>query len=423
MAEQIDTFESSLNSGNADADALYLVWAGPNDFLDYLGGGIPADPALLIEQGINNIVDGVTRLAELGAENLVIPNMSSLGRLPFSAEFRDEATAITIAFNGGVSLALDNLDLLSEPVEAQITQVDLFSATEAIATNPEQFGLNNVSDSLLLSGLEPTTTGFFFWDIFHPTTEAHALLADTLDKTISGDIPQPTFNEIVGTTERDFLFGTQNPDNVDGLAGNDLIFGGDGGDRLEGWGRDDWLFGEEDNDIINGGDDDDYLWGEGGDDLLFGGSGADKLLGSQGKDILIGGGDRDYLWGGSGQDYLLGGDGNDYLWGDSGNDILNGGDADDTIQGNQGDDLIDGSAGNDTLFGGSGADIFKLTINFDTDRIVDFVSGSDRIMLSTDLTFADLSLNDNQISVTATNETLATLTGFDTTTLTESDFI
>ncbi|MDJ0574531.1 MAG: SGNH/GDSL hydrolase family protein [Xenococcaceae cyanobacterium MO_234.B1] len=424
LANQIDVFASSIDAGNADPDALYVVWAGPNDFLDYLGGSILADPAVLIEQGFTNLVDSVTRLTDLGAKNLVVPNMPSLGRLPFSAEFQGEATAISIAFNGGLSLALDNLELVAAPAEAQVIEVDLFSTTEAIAANPEEFGLSNVTDPLLLSGLDPTvTTGFFFWDIFHPTTEGHALFADTISQTISGEIPQLTFNEIVGTAERDFLFGTQAKDNIDGLAGNDLIVGWNGDDRIEGWAGDDGLWGNQGNDILNGGEDRDYVRGGAGDDLLFGDNGNDRLLGNTGKDILIGGSDRDYLWGGSDEDYLLGGDGNDKLWGNLGNDTLNGGSDNDIVRGNQGDDLIDGGAGNDTITGGVGADIFKLTLDFGTDRITDFQAGIDRIMLSGGLTFRDLSFSEGNIFVTATDETLAILSGFDTTTLTESDFV
>ncbi|MEO1006274.1 MAG: SGNH/GDSL hydrolase family protein, partial [Cyanobacteria bacterium J06638_38] len=184
LSTQIDDYQASLENNAANPDALYLVWAGPNDFLDYLGGGIPADPASLIEGGVENIANNVNRLTDLGATNLVVPNMPSLGRLPFSSEFQDEAAAITIAFNGGLSLALDNLAL-----DAKVVEVDLYEVNEEIATNPEQFGLSNVTDPLLLSGLDPaTTTGFFFWDIFHPTTEAHGLFAETIDKTISGEI-------------------------------------------------------------------------------------------------------------------------------------------------------------------------------------------------------------------------------------------
>jgi phospholipase/lecithinase/hemolysin len=428
LANQITDFENSLGSSNADSKALYFVWAGPNDFLDYLGGSNPADPAVLIEKGVANLVDGIARLTDLGAENLVVPNMASLGRLPFSTEFQGEATAISIAFNGGLALALDNLALSSEPFEAEVIEVDLFAVIEAIAADPESFGFSNVTAPLLFSGLplptEPTEkTGFFFWDIFHPTTEAHELFAKTIFQTISGEIPQPAFNEIPGTAENDYLFGIQADDNIDGFAGNDIIVGFSGNDRIEGWEGNDWLCGNQGNDILNGGGDRDYIWGGQEDDLLFGGDGDDKLWGDGGKDILIGGGDRDYLWGNGDDDYLLGGDGDDKLWGDGGNDTLHGGGGNDFISSGAGDDLLNGGEGNDTLIGDGGADRFELAVNNGTDTLQDFQAGIDLIILSGSLTFDELSFFDNKISVTATAETLATLTGVDTTTLTEANFV
>ena len=235
VSEQINDYEHSLEDGHADPDALHIVWVGPNDYLDYLGDVVPADPAFLLEAGIDNTVNNVTRLANLGAENIVVPNMPSLGRLPFSAEFQDEATSLTIAYNGGLSLALDNLNLGENSLETEVVVVDLFSANENIVANPEQFGLSNVTDPLLLSE-DPTATGFFFWDLFHPTTEVHALFAETISQTIEGEIPQPTFNDLIGTEEADSISGTQAEDNIDGLAGDDLIFGGDGSDKPNGQG-------------------------------------------------------------------------------------------------------------------------------------------------------------------------------------------
>lgn len=423
LTAQIDSFEDSLADANAAPDALYLVWAGPNNFLDYLGGGVPDDPAILLQEGINNYVNNLNRLIDLGAKNIVVPNMASLGRLPFSAEFAAEATAITIAYNGGLALALDNLDL-EDNSSVEILEVDLFSSNEAIAANPEQFGLSNISDPLLLSGLYPTkTSGFFFWDMFHPTTEAHTLFADTLEQTIRGDITQLSFNHIVGTANTDLIFGTQESDNVDGLAESDFIWGRNGDDRLEGWGGNDLILGGRGNDIIDGGEGGDYLWGGIGDDLLFGSGGNDYVRGHQDRDILIGGDGNDYLWGGSEEDYVLGSNGEDFLWGDRGNDILNGGGGRDVLWGGYGDDLIDGGAGDDILSGNEGTDTFELTANFGTDTITDFDLGSDRLMLYGGLGFADLSFSDHNISVATTNEILAVLSGVDTTTLTESNFI
>lgn len=401
LANQINDFEKSVGSSKIDPNALYSVFVGPNDFLDYLGGSNPADPAVLIEQGVANVVNGITRLLNLGAQNLVVPNMPSLGRLPFSAGFQEKATAISIAFNGGLALALDNLSLGSKSSQVEVVQIDLFAFTEAIVADPEKFGLTNVTDPFLYSGLPLPTdpnqkTGFLFWDLFHPTTEAHELIANNIFQTVNGEIPQPAFNQIRGTSEKDYLFGTYREDNIDGFAGNDIILGFAGDDRIEGWEGNDWLFGNRGNDILSGGRDRDYLWGGRGDDLLFGDHGEDKLWGNRGKDILIGGGDRDYLWGGRGDDFLLGGDGDDRLRGDRGKDIL---------------------------IGGGGADTFELALNSGTDTIDDFQAGTDLIILSGGLTFNQLSFSGNQILVTATAQTLATLTEIDTTTLTKADFL
>ncbi|MDL2269062.1 hypothetical protein LJC71_03480 [Desulfosarcina sp. OttesenSCG-928-A07] len=112
---------------------------------------------------------------------------------------------------------------------------------------------------------------------------------------------------------------------------------------------------------------------------LYGGGGADILFGGTNADVLDGGDDdaEDRLFGGAGNDTLYGGVGCDFLSGDDGND---------TLYGEAGDDVLRGGAGNDTLIGGGGSDIFVFDAALDrktnVDRILDFVSGTDRIQLN-----------------------------------------
>ncbi|NJO78637.1 MAG: cadherin-like domain-containing protein [Cyanobacteria bacterium RM1_2_2] len=91
-----------------------------------------------------------------------------------------------------------------------------------------------------------------------------------------------------------------------------------------------------------------------------------------------------------------------------------------SIEGGGGDDLIDGGAGNDTITGGAGADRFVLRGGDGTDTITDFVAGSDQIALS-GLTFGQLTFSGNSIAFNG--ETLAILSGVNTTTLTEASFV
>ncbi|WP_299405230.1 SGNH/GDSL hydrolase family protein [Acaryochloris sp. IP29b_bin.148] len=359
LLDQIDIFD---RADIADAQGLFFIWAGPNNYLDNLAGSNTDDPAVLVEQGVDNLRAGVETLMATGARQFVIPNMLNLGRLPTSATFQREATAIAIAFNSRLALSLDNLELETPDPDLEIVEVDLYGFTETIAQAPDRFGYTNTTDPLLTSVIEeqflPDTPGFFFWDQFHPTTQAHERFGEAIFKTLTGEIAQPIFNDILGTDRPDLHFGTTAADNFDGLAGNDLLFGLAGSDRIEGWQGRDGLFGNSGDDILDGGEGDDIVWGGAGNDLGFGSAGRDKLFGNQGEDILIGDGDNDWLWGNGDDDYLLGGTGDDQLWGNAGDDILHGGDDHDYLIGGKGADKLIGGNGDDWGIGGRGDDLF-----------------------------------------------------------------
>lgn len=127
------------------------------------------------------------------------------------------------------------------------------------------------------------------------------------------------------------------------------------------------------------------------------------------------------LSGGNGIDTLNGEAGKDILSGGNGNDILNGGAGGDTLKGDNGNDTLIGGTGNDIVTGGNGNDVFVLAAGAGTDTFTDFKIGTDVIGLSGGLSFAQLSRSGNTIS--ANGEVLATLTGINTATLTQSSFI
>ncbi|MCC5664895.1 hypothetical protein LC653_13435 [Nostoc sp. CHAB 5784] len=146
-------------------------------------------------------------------------------------------------------------------------------------------------------------------------------------------------------------------------------------------------------------------------DTIFGNAGNDNLVGDNGDDLLDGG---------TGNDTLLGGNGQDTLSGDAGNDRLIGGNGQDLLVGGAGNDFLDGDKANDNLTGGTGSDTFVLEKAAGRETITDFSLGEgDKIGLS-GLSFSQLSFAANEIRLG--NQTLAILTGFDTTTLTQNNF-
>ncbi len=188
------------------------------------------------------------------------------------------------------------------------------------------------------------------------------------------------------------------------------------------------LIGNRGDNILNAGAGNDTLDGDTGNDTLDGGAGNDTLIASIGNDVMRGGtGNDTYIVGGlnddiiienggegidtvqapytSAQGYTLGanlenlilleggtdGTGNsldNILTGNTRNNTLDGGGGKDTLIGGSGNDILIGGAGDDILTGGSGSDFFLYNTNaafnstaIGSDRITDFVKGSDKIIL------------------------------------------
>jgi Cysteine-rich secretory protein family/RTX calcium-binding nonapeptide repeat (4 copies) len=80
-------------------------------------------------------------------------------------------------------------------------------------------------------------------------------------------------------------------------------------------------------------------------------------------------------------DTLTGGTANDQILGKGGNDVLNGAGGNDLLTGGAGADTLSGGAGLDYLTGGNGNDKFRFTAINGIDRVTDFVSGNDKIVL------------------------------------------
>ena len=93
--------------------------------------------------------------------------------------------------------------------------------------------------------------------------------------------------DLEGTSGTDFLFGSNDDDEIDGVGGNDLIFGFGGKDTILGGGGDDLVFAGGGGDDVQGGSGSDRLYGEGGDDVLEGGGNSNLIYGGPGNDTAV----------------------------------------------------------------------------------------------------------------------------------------
>jgi serralysin len=117
-------------------------------------------------------------------------------------------------------------------------------------------------------------------------------------------------------------------------------------------------------------------------DFIIAGDKSDVIHVGRDNDFVDGNGGNDVIFGGRGNDVLLGGAGNDVIFGNQDNDTIKGDDGRDVIHGGQGDDVITGGAGRDILSGNAGIDTFVFAAGSQTDTILDFRNGVDKIDLS-----------------------------------------
>lgn len=123
--------------------------------------------------------------------------------------------------------------------------------------------------------------------------------------------PVITDPNLVTTTGRDIVIGSNAENTIVASFSNDVVFGLGGNDAHRGDNGNDVLNGLKGDDAVNGGNGDDVLFGGDGDDAVNGGPGNDRLFGGKGSDNLDGDLGDDDLYPGLGDDFIRGGVGID----------------------------------------------------------------------------------------------------------------
>lgn len=133
--------------------------------------------------------------------------------------------------------------------------------------------------------------------------------------------------------------------------------------------------------------------------------GRDLIYGFRWNDDIQAGEGDDAIYGYQGDDTLAGDSGNDYLSGMWGSDRLSGGTGDDQLTGGSENDTIDGGSGRDLLRGDDGNDTYLFGMGSGYDRIEEY-SGSDRIVLGSDITQSNVQfIDDGMLRLILNNST------------------
>lgn len=164
-----------------DHEALFLVWAGPNDFLANNGAGF-AD-SNTIPNAVANISQAIIELYQHGARNFLVPLMPDLGLTPelLSLPSAKAASLETDIFNQNLKT---EVGVLSGTLKhANIVLFDTAGLLRDVVANSSGYGFTNVTstcidnpDCILHSFNSGPADKYLFWDGIHPTAFGHQLI-------------------------------------------------------------------------------------------------------------------------------------------------------------------------------------------------------------------------------------------------------
>ncbi len=184
LGKQVDDY---LAVHSADAGALYIVWGGGNDLFD-------DDSDASVTTTAANVAALVQRLAEAGARSLLVPNVPPLGLVPHYKDDPETSAALNAAA-GKYRVELNaNLDatiatLAAEGITITLYRLDIYSLFYRLASNPEDYGFTNITDSAQDGSVDPDQ--YLFWDDLHPTTAGHFQIAQAAFNLLSGTALTP----------------------------------------------------------------------------------------------------------------------------------------------------------------------------------------------------------------------------------------
>ena len=199
LGSQVNLFYADFG-GQGPTDATYVVWSGTNDVRDALGA-LAVDPSgatsvAIVGAAVTSIANNIIALNGAGAEKFLVLNVPNLAITPGvralgaqNPQIPIVAEQLSIAFNQGLSQALDGLEAL---LQIEILRLDTFTLLNEIVADPDSAGLSNVTEACLTFGTVidavcARPNQYLFWDAAHPTTAGHAVLAGAAGKVLEAN--------------------------------------------------------------------------------------------------------------------------------------------------------------------------------------------------------------------------------------------
>ncbi|KOP26360.1 autotransporter [Hapalosiphon sp. MRB220] len=181
LSSQINDFTST--PGNLSPNALFILWAGANDYLIQPTAKRTNDTQVVV----NNLSNAITTLINQGARNIIVPNLPDLGKTPQerSQGTADTTTALTKSHNTNLNSALQEI---AKNPKVNIIPLDINALFNEVIDQPERYGLTNVNDPCFdqqAGTICSNPDEYLFWDQVHPTNRGHEFIAEYTEAVLN----------------------------------------------------------------------------------------------------------------------------------------------------------------------------------------------------------------------------------------------
>ncbi|XP_059452029.1 GDSL esterase/lipase At5g37690 isoform X1 [Corylus avellana] len=218
--ETIKTKIGEVAANKLCNEAMYFIGIGSNDYVNnflqpFLADGQQYTPDEFMELLISTLEHQLTRLYQLGARKMLFHGLGPLGCIPSqrvkskTGQCLKRVNQLVLEFNSKVKNLVASLN--GRLPNAKLIFADTYSGVLDLIENPSAYGfkISNTSccnvDTNIGGLCLPNTklcsnrTEYVFWDAFHPSDAANAVLAEKLFSTVFSDAPPiaPTPSESV----------------------------------------------------------------------------------------------------------------------------------------------------------------------------------------------------------------------------------
>jgi len=181
------------------SETLFVVWAGGNDFLQEYEEHWFDDAgwAAQVTYSVAHLSEAVILLREKGAKHILVPNTVDVTTIPLLNRLpnllRDYLRGKVKRFNNELAKSLNTLQATYPDIT--LYRCDVYAGENLLLKKYKAYGFKERKIDALTDprftdkSFDGRGAKHVFWDPIHPTTKAHALIADWFYIAVGSPVP------------------------------------------------------------------------------------------------------------------------------------------------------------------------------------------------------------------------------------------